>query len=131
MRSTRFHSARAWCLAVLALAAATVTAQSPTPAPAAAVDPMLKDFAWRNVGNANLIGRISSIDALDDDWTYVVAGAASGGVWKSVNGGTTWTTIFDRYGAASIGAVKIFQKNKNIIWVGTGESWARNSAAWG
>ena len=128
MGSTRFRTARVWCLALFALAAATVTAQSPA---TMAADPMLKDFAWRNVGNANLIGRVSAVDALDDDWTYVIAGAASGGVWKSVNGGTTWTTIFDQYGSASIGAVKIFQKNKNLIWVGTGESWGRNTAAWG
>lgn len=129
MRTTRFRTLRLWCLFLMTVAAATITAQSP--APGAAADPLLKNFSWRNVGNANLIGRISSVDALDDDWTYVIAGSASGGVWKSVNGGTTWTTIFDQYGAASIGAVKIFQKNKNLIWVGTGESWARNSAAWG
>jgi photosystem II stability/assembly factor-like uncharacterized protein len=92
---------------------------------------MIKDLGWRNIGNANLVGRISAIDALEDDWTYVLAGTASGGVWKSINGGTTWTTIFDHYGAASIGDVKINQKNKDLIWVGTGEGHQRNSAAWG
>ena len=105
MRTTQVRLLRLWSLLLITVGAATITAQSP--APGAAVDPILKNFSWRNVGNANLIGRISAIDALDDDWTYVVAGAASGGVWKSVNGGTTWTTIFDQYGAASIGAVKI------------------------
>jgi photosystem II stability/assembly factor-like uncharacterized protein len=129
MRSVVSLKIRSWCLFALAFAVATVTAQSPAQQPAA--DPMLKDFSWRNVGNANLIGRISSIDALDDDWTYVVVGSASGGVWKSTNGGTTWTTIFDNYGAASIGDVKINQKNKDLIWVGTGEECQRNSAAWG
>lgn len=128
MPLVRPRSFLVWCTAVLALAAATLTAQSSAPV---APDLLLKDFSWRNVGNANLIGRISAIDALDDDWTYVVVGAASGGVWKSTNGGTTWTTIFDQYGSASIGAVRIFQKNKDLIWVGTGESWGRNSAAWG
>ena len=63
--------------------------------------------------------------------THVIVGSASGGVLKSDNGGTTWTPIFDNYGAASIGDVKIYQKNPNIIWVGTGEGRQRNSAAWG
>jgi photosystem II stability/assembly factor-like uncharacterized protein len=92
---------------------------------------LVKDLRWRNIGNANQIGRISSIDALDNDWTHVIAGTASGGVWKSTNGGTTWTPIFDNYGAASIGDVRLFQPDPNIIWVGTGEECGRNSAAWG
>lgn len=98
---------------------------------AASVDPLTKDLRWRNVGNANLIGRISAIDALANDWTHVVVGSASGGVFKSTNAGTTWTAIFDNYGSASIGDVKIFQADANIIWVGTGEECGRNTAAWG
>jgi photosystem II stability/assembly factor-like uncharacterized protein len=92
---------------------------------------LFKDLRWREIGNANQRGRISSIDALDDDWTHVVVGTASGGVFKSLNGGTTWLPIFDNYGAASIGDVRIFQKDPNIIWVGTGEECGRNSATWG
>ncbi len=114
-------------LAAAVVAVASLAAQSGAPA----ADPMLKDLHWRNIGNANLVGRISAIDALQDDWTHVIVGAASGGVWKSDNGGTTWTTIFDNYGAASIGDVKINQKNPQIIWVGTGEGHMRNSVAWG
>jgi photosystem II stability/assembly factor-like uncharacterized protein len=113
--------------AAVAAAVVAVTAQSAAPA----ADPMLKDLHWRNIGNANLVGRISAIDALQDDWTHVIVGAASGGVWKSDNGGTTWTTIFDNYGVASIGDVKINQKNPQLIWVGTGEAHQRNTVAWG
>jgi photosystem II stability/assembly factor-like uncharacterized protein len=94
-------------------------------------DTSFEAFRWRGIGNANQRGRISSIDALDDDWTHVVVGTASGGVFKSVNGGTSWTPIFDNYGAASIGDVRIFQKDPNIIWVGAGEECGRNSATWG
>src|SRR5574339_182528 len=94
-------------------------------------DPLVQSLKWRNIGNANLIGRISAIDALESDFAHVIVGSASGGVWKSTNAGTTWTTIFDNYGAASIGDVKINQKDPNIIWVGTGEECGRNSAAWG
>jgi photosystem II stability/assembly factor-like uncharacterized protein len=109
----------------LAIASAIGLAQSP------AADPLIRDLRWRSIGNANLIGRISAIDALDTDFSHVVVASASGGVFKSTNAGTTWTPIFDHYGAASIGDVKINQANPDLIWVGTGEECGRNSAAWG
>ena len=90
-----------------------------------------KAFRWRNIGPANMSGRISDIEALDNDFTTVLIGSASGGVWKSINAGISWEPIFDTYGAASIGDVAIFQKNPEIIWVGTGEKNPRNSIAWG
>jgi photosystem II stability/assembly factor-like uncharacterized protein len=102
-------------------------AQSPQPFE----ENLIKNLRWRNIGNANQRGRVSAIDALDKDWTHIVVGTASGGVFKSVNGGTTWTPIFDNYGSASIGDVRIFQSDPNIIWVGTGEECGRNSATWG
>ena len=92
---------------------------------------LIKDLRWRNIGNANQKGRISAIDAVDDDFAHVVVGTASGGVFKSENAGTSWQPIFDTYGAASIGDVRIFQPDPKIIWVGTGEECGRNSSAWG
>jgi photosystem II stability/assembly factor-like uncharacterized protein len=92
---------------------------------------LIKDLKWRNIGPANMIGRISDFEALDSDFTHVLVASASGGVWKSVNAGTTWEPIFDHYGSASIGDVAFFQKNPDIIWVGTGEECCRNSIAWG
>ncbi len=88
-------------------------------------------FPWRNIGPANMSGRISDIEALDNDFTYVLIGSASAGVWKSTNAGTTWEPIFDTYNSASIGDVALYQKDPNIIWVGTGEKNPRNSIAWG
>ena len=88
-------------------------------------------FRWRSIGPANMSGRISDIEALDKDFTHVIVGSASGGVWKSTNAGTTWRPIFDKYGAASIGDVALCQSNPDIIWVGTGEKNPRNSIAWG
>ena len=123
---------RAWLPAIYLIAVAvTLTAQVPTTPAAAGSDPLTASMRWRNIGNANLIGRISAIDALENDFSHVVVGSASGGVFKSTNAGTTWTPIFDNYGAASIGDVAIFQKDPNIVWVGTGEECGRNSAAWG
>jgi photosystem II stability/assembly factor-like uncharacterized protein len=91
----------------------------------------LRGFQWRNIGPANMGGRISDIQALDGDYRLVVVASASGGVWKTVNAGTTWEPIFDRYGSGSIGAVGLFQQNPDIIWVGTGEANVRNSVGWG
>ena len=88
-------------------------------------------FKWRNIGPANMSGRISDIEALDNDFSTVLIGSASGGVWKSTNAGTTWEPVFDTYGAASIGDVAFYQANADIIWVGTGEKNTRNSIAWG
>jgi photosystem II stability/assembly factor-like uncharacterized protein len=92
---------------------------------------LIKDLKWRNIGPANMTGRISAFDALDKDFTQVLIGGASGGVWKSVNAGTTWEPIFEKYGTSSIGDVAFFQKDPNIIWVGTGEECVRNSVEWG
>jgi photosystem II stability/assembly factor-like uncharacterized protein len=92
---------------------------------------LVKDYKWRNIGPANMQGRISDLKALDNDFATVLLAGASGGVWKSNNAGTTWEPIFDRYGSASIGDVAFFQKDPNVIWVGTGEECARNSVAWG
>ncbi len=92
---------------------------------------LIKSLKWRNIGPSNMQGRISDIKALDNDFATVLLAGASGGVWKSTNAGTTWEPIFDKYGSASIGDVAFFQKDPNLMWVGTGEEDARNSVAWG
>ncbi|MGH7457235.1 MAG: WD40/YVTN/BNR-like repeat-containing protein, partial [bacterium] len=92
---------------------------------------LFKEMKWRSIGPANFSGRIVDVEALDNDFAHVIVASASGGVWKSVNAGTTWEPIFDHYGSASIGDIAIFQPNPNIIWVGTGEANNRNSVAWG
>ena len=96
-----------------------------------ATDDLLRELKWRNLGPGSFAGRVVDIEALDGDYTHVLVAAASGGVWKSTNAGITWTPIFDNYGTASIGDIAIFQRDPNIIWVGTGEANNRNSVAWG
>ncbi len=92
---------------------------------------LLQVFRWRNIGPANMGGRVSDIEAVEGDFKVVYVAAASGGVWKSVNAGTTWEPIFNDYPSASIGDIAIFQPKPEIIWVGTGEANNRNSVAWG
>ncbi len=99
-------------------------AQSPS-------DNIAARFPWRNIGPATMMGRISCIDAWNDDYRTVLIGTASGGVFKSENGGITFTPIFENYGSQSIGAVAFFQDDPSIIWVGTGEANNRNSVGWG
>src|ERR1044072_7406650 len=76
----------------------------------------------RNIGSATMSGRIAAIDAVREGqgWT-VYMGSASGGVWKSVNGGSTFKPVFDKQPVQSIGAVTIDPKNPKVVWVGTGE----------
>ena len=92
---------------------------------------LFRDLLWRNIGPANMAGRVTDIEAVESDFATVFVGSASGGVWKSVNAGTTWTPIFTRYGTGNIGDIAVFQPDPNIVWVGTGESCTRNSVGWG
>src|SRR5881296_2857955 len=86
----------------------------------------------RNIGSAAMSGRVAALAAVHEGSRLTVyVGAASGGVWKSVNGGTTYKPVFDKQPVQSIGAVTIDPKNPKVIWVGTGESWTRNSASIG
>src|ERR1022692_2408898 len=86
----------------------------------------------RNIGSAEMSGRIAAVTAVNDSGRLTVfAASASGGVWKSINGGTTFKSVFDLPDVQSIGAVSIDPSNPKIVWVGTGESWLRNSVSVG
>jgi photosystem II stability/assembly factor-like uncharacterized protein len=84
----------------------------------------------RHLGPAVMGGRIMAIDAVNKTPRIIYVGAASGGVWKSINGGTTFKPIFDKY-TQSIGAIAVDQAHPDTVWVGTGESCTRNSASVG
>ena len=85
----------------------------------------------RAVGPAGMSGRVAAIDAVESDPDVVWVGAATGGVWKSVNGGVTWKPVFDDQPVAAVGALAVHQANPAIVWVGTGEGNVRNSASVG
>ncbi|MDP4998355.1 MAG: hypothetical protein NWQ41_05280 [Saprospiraceae bacterium] len=88
---------------------------------------LLQDLNIRNVGPANMSGRITAIDVLVSNPKLMFVGAASGGVWKSENGGMSWVPVFDAQATQNIGSVKIQQDNPAVVWVGTGEGNPRNS----
>ena len=87
----------------------------------------LDGYAPRSIGPAGMSGRITSIDVVRNDPNIMYVGSASGGLWKSTSGGTTWDPVFDDQPTASIGAVAIQQSNPSVVWVGTGEGNPRNS----
>jgi photosystem II stability/assembly factor-like uncharacterized protein len=84
----------------------------------------------RHIGPAAMSGRITSLDALQKDPRIIYVGSASGGLWKTTNGGVIFKPVFDKYNQ-SIGSVTIDQNHPDTVWVGTGETWVRNSTSIG
>src|SRR4029077_7810761 len=76
-------------------------------------------------------GRIDDIAAVESDPAVIYVGAATSGVWKTVNNGTTWTPIFDAQPNLSVGDIAIAPSNPNVVWVGTGEANQRQSTSYG
>ena len=120
-------------LVLLSLLTALTAGAAPLHAAAPGVfDPdLLAGLRARSIGPAAMSGRVTVIEGVAADPRTIYAGAASGGVWKSVNGGLTWEPIFDDQPVASIGAIAVFQKSPDVVWVGTGEGNVRNSASVG
>ncbi len=87
----------------------------------------------RNIGSATMSGRIAAVAGRQekDGKVTLLIGSASGGVWKSEDGGTTFHPVFDKQPVKSIGAVALDPTNKDVMWVGSGESWTRNSVSLG
>ncbi|HET7813620.1 MAG TPA: hypothetical protein VFL13_04540 [Candidatus Baltobacteraceae bacterium] len=99
-------------------------------APASAAAPY-ENLKWRVVGPAVAGGRVPAVAGTASDVNLYYIGAAGGGVWKTVNGGATWSPVFDKEDVSSIGAVTIDPTNENVVWVGTGESNPRNDVTYG
>ena len=87
----------------------------------------------RNIGSAAMSGRVSAMAATREPSGKItlLVGAASGGIWKSDDSGTRYRPVFDEQPVQSIGAIALDPKNTKNVWVGTGESWTRNSVSVG
>ncbi|MFL5580496.1 MAG: VPS10 domain-containing protein [Gemmatimonadaceae bacterium] len=86
----------------------------------------LAAFRWRNIGPANMMGRVTDIEGVPGTKTFYVA-AAAGGIWKTTNNGTTFTPVFDRERVISMGDMAIAPSDPNVLYAGTGEEDSRNS----
>ena len=90
---------------------------------------LLDAFAFRHIGPIG--NRVSAVAGVPGDQGVYYAGAASGGLWRTLNGGTSWEPVFDRQEAASIGSITVAPSDPNVIWVGTGESFIRSNISIG
>jgi len=132
----RLFAAAALCAFASAPAAFAGASGASSAGAAAAAPPafdadLLSGLAPRSIGPAGMSGRVAAIDAVESNPDIVYVGAATGGVWKSLDGGISWKPIFDTQPVAAIGAIAIDQRNPAIVWVGTGEGNVRNSASVG
>ena len=91
----------------------------------------LAGLKFRSIGPAITSGRISDFAVNPENPKEYYVATSSGGVWKTVNAGTTYTPIFDSQGSYSIGCITMDPNNSNVIWVGTGENNNQRSVAYG
>jgi photosystem II stability/assembly factor-like uncharacterized protein len=89
------------------------------------------DLKWRSIGPAMSGGRVAAVAGTDADPFLYYAGAAGGGVWRSIDAGASWTAAMPDLPVNAIGALAIAPSDKNTVWVGTGESWVREDASYG
>lgn len=95
---------------------------------AAVIAAPFSGLTFREIGPAISGGRSTAVAGTDRDAHLYYAGGAVGGVFKSTDGGASWTAVFDGEPAAAIGAIAIDPRNDRVVWVGTGESNPRNDA---
>ena len=109
---------------LMVLMASVVLAQS-------AHEAALKNLKFRNIGPAVMGGRMDDFAVVESDPRIIYVGSAAGGIFKTVNGGITWTPIFDEQSNPSIGDMALAPSNPSILYVGTGEPNNRQSSSWG
>src|SRR5947209_7520 len=87
---------------------------------------LLSNLKARSVGPTNMGGRCVDLAVYNKEPRIFYVASASGGLWKTENGGSTLTPVFDKEGTLSIGSCAVSQKDPNVVWVGTGEATSRN-----
>ena len=124
-------------VSLLLLIAGWLGAQAPAPAPPAepppnaSTDPLLRGFEFRSIGPATMMGRVDDITGAERDPMTIYVGFATGGLWKSTDGGNHWHSQFDNMPNESIGAIGIAPSDPNVVYVGTGEANNRQSSSIG
>src|SRR5213082_3623780 len=112
-------------LAALVLTPNVAVGQREQPARLTTFDPQsATQLKWRYIGPVG--NRVASVAGVPGEPNVNYAGAASGGIWKTVDAGIHWSPIFDDQEVSSIGALAVAPSNPNIVWAGTGEPWIRS-----
>ncbi len=119
------------CLLLVCFMLTQAFAQQKQPAPARVDTSALNRLEWRNIGPANMGGRTTDVEGVPGNANLVYVATASGGLWKTINSGMSWTPLFERQSTISIGDIALDPKNPDVIYVGTGESNTRNSVSFG
>src|SRR5436309_13747441 len=86
----------------------------------ASTDPLLRGFEFRSIGPATMMGRVDDIAGSEKDPMIVYIGFATGGLWKSTDGGNHWKSQFDDMANESIGAIAIAPSDPNVVYAGKG-----------
>lgn len=125
----------AFAIAVVAVPAGAqgfgATSADTTPLINQSSNPILGSFAFRSIGPASMGGRIDDIAVSASNPNVIYLGYAVGGVFRSVNNGTTFEPVFQTYGVASIGDIAIDPKNPDVVYIGTGEANNRQTSSFG
>ncbi len=118
------------------LATGALIAQAPSPptpvftASSKGTGPL--DRLWfRSIGPATPSGRVDDLAVLESDPTTFYVAMATAGIYKTINAGTTFTSVFDNEGSSSVGAIAVAPTDANLVWAGTGEANNRQSSSWG
>ncbi len=88
-------------------------------------------FSWRNIGPWTFSGRITDFAVPKGQSQVYYVATASGGLWKTEDGGISFTSIFDKYGTLSMGNIEVSQSDPNIVYLGTGEAMHARSSTHG
>ena len=94
-------------------------------------NPLLQGFEFRSIGPAVMMGRVDDIVGSEQDPMTMYIGFATGGLWRSTDGGIHWKSMFDEMENESVGSVAIAPSDKNVVYVGKGEGNNRQSASIG
>ena len=129
----RIMVAARWTAVGLIVLAAGVWAQQRAPERPvnASADPLLKAFEFRSIGPAIMMGRVDDIAGSEKDPMILYAAFATGGLWRSTDGGLHWKSMFDEMPNESVGAVAIAPSDPNVVYAGMGEANNRQSSSIG
>ncbi len=94
-------------------------------------DSVFKGLKFREIGPAIMGGRIDDFAVVESDPRIIYVGTASGGIFKTINGGVTWEPIFDTQPVSTIGDIALAPSDPSILYVGSGEPNNRQSSSWG
>lgn len=92
---------------------------------------LVSGLKFRNIGPATTSGRISDFAVNPNNHSEYYVAVSSGNIFKTINNGTTWKPVFDKYGSYSIGVVTMDPNNSNVVWAGTGENNHQRALGYG